>query len=211
MHAQSDAVSPSDRVSDEISPDLVPGHFSPLYSARAIREAVAAVGRDITQWTREVWAESGQDVVAVPVLRGGIIFFGDLVRAVHHSMEVAPGRAWGYEVGVNGVQSNRLRLDIESIPAEGRSVLLVDDICDSGRTLAAMSERLLERGAKEVRSAVLIRRLVTEPHYTPWWSAFDYGGDEWFVGYGMEDGERWRNLPGVYIIRPENDEKLAGE
>lgn len=211
MHAHSDAVPPFDRVSAEISPELVPDHFSPLYSAHAIREAVAAVGRDITQWARELWSESGQDIVAVPVLRGGIIFFGDLVRAVHHSMEVAPGRAWGYEVGVNGVQSNRLRLDIDSIPAEGRSVLLVDDICDSGRTLAAMSERLLERGAREVRSAVLIRRLINDPAYTPTWSAFDYGGEEWFVGYGMEDGERWRNLPGVYIIQPQNDQTPASD
>lgn len=216
MFAQCEEANPTDRrrgdtgAADTAS-GLVPERFTPLYSPAAIREAVAAVGRDITGWARELWAESGKDVVAVPVLRGGIIFFGDLVRAVHHSMEVAPGRAWGYEVGVNGIQSNRLRLDIDSIPAEGRSVLLVDDICDSGRTLAAMSERLLERGATEVRSAVLIRRLVSEPQYVPTWSAFDYGGDEWFVGYGMEDGERWRNLPGVYIIRPENEHQSAGQ
>ena len=74
-----------------------------------------------------------------------------------------------------------------------------------------MSERLLERGAREVRSAVLIRRLINDPAYTPTWSAFDYGGEEWFVGYGMEDGERWRNLPGVYIIQPQNDQTPASD
>jgi hypoxanthine phosphoribosyltransferase len=179
----------------------VPKHFSLLYSPQAIRESVTAVGREITVWADEVWGASHADILAVPVLRGGIIFFGDLVRAVHHSMEIAPGRAWGYEVGVNGVQTDRLRLDVDSIPAKGRSVLLVDDVCDSGRTLRAMSDRLLEMGALEVRSAVLIRRMIRDPLFVPTWSAFEYAGNEWFVGYGMEDGERWRNLPGVYLIR----------
>lgn len=179
----------------------IPQRFLPLYEPHTIREAVARLGKDISAWTREVWDASGTDVVAVPVLRGGIIFFGDLVRQVEHSLEVAPGRSWGYEVGENGVQNQSIRLDVDAIPAEGRSILLVDDVCDSGRTLAAMSERLRERGAREVRSAVLIRRILPEPRYLPTWSAFEYGGAEWFVGYGMEDGERWRNLPGVYIIR----------
>lgn len=180
---------------------LIPQRFLPLYEPDTIRDAVARLGKDISAWTREVWDISGSDVVAVPVLRGGIIFFGDLVRQVEHSLEVAPGRSWGYEVGENGVQNQSIRLDVDAIPAEGRSILLVDDVCDSGRTLAAMSERLLERGAREVRSAVLIRRILPETSYLPTWSAFEYDGAEWFVGYGMEDGERWRNLPGVYIIR----------
>jgi hypoxanthine phosphoribosyltransferase len=182
---------------------LIPKHFSPLFSPLAIREAIARLGGEISEWSREVWEESGRDVVAVPVLRGGIIFFGDLVRAVNSSLEVAPGRSWGYEVGKNGVQSEGIRLDLSAIPTEGRSVLLIDDICDSGRTLEAMAKLLRERGAREVRTAVLIRRLLPEPLHTPTWSAFEYGGPEWFVGYGMEDGERWRNLPGVYIICPE--------
>jgi hypoxanthine phosphoribosyltransferase len=180
----------------------IPSHFAPLYSPAAIHRAVTAVGEEITGWAQKCFDASGLDVVAVPVLRGGIIFFGDLVRAVHHSLEVAPGRAWGYEVGLNGVQSERMRLDLTAIPTRDRSVLLVDDVCDSGRTLAAMTERLLEEGAREVRSAVLVRRVLPEPRYLPNWSAFSYEGDEWFVGYGMEDGERWRNLPGVYVIQP---------
>lgn len=180
----------------------IPSHFAPLYSPAAIHRAVATVGEEITGWAQQCFDASGLDVVAVPVLRGGIIFFGDLVRAVHHSLEVAPGRAWGYEVGLNGVQSERMRLDLTAIPTRDRSVLLVDDVCDSGRTLAAITERLLEEGAREVRSAVLVRRVLPEPRYLPNWSAFSYEGDEWFVGYGMEDGERWRNLPGVYVIQP---------
>jgi hypoxanthine phosphoribosyltransferase len=182
---------------------LIPNHFSPLFSPLAIREAVNRLGGEISEWAREVWDESGKDVVAVPVLRGGIIFFGDLVREVGCSLEVAPGRSWGYEVGANGVQSEGVRLDVSAVPTEGRSVLLIDDVCDSGRTLEAMATLLRERGAREVRSAVLIRRLLPEPLHTPTWSAFEYSGAEWFVGYGMEDGERWRNLPGVYIISPE--------
>jgi hypoxanthine-guanine phosphoribosyltransferase len=77
----------------------------------------------------------------------------------------------------------------------------MDDICDSGRTLAVLSEKLQLAGAAEVVSAVLIYRKALSVMHEPRWKGFVYDGPEWFVGYGMEDSGRWRNMTSVYRIR----------
>jgi hypothetical protein len=78
-------------------------------------------------------------------------------------------------------------------------------LADLERRLAedreALEKALLERGAREVRTVVLIRRLLEKPTFVPCWVGFQYPGPEWFVGYGMDDNERWRNLPGVHVIK----------
>jgi hypoxanthine phosphoribosyltransferase len=139
----------------------------------------------------------------IPVMRGGVFFFSDLVRQIPTSVEIVPVRTEAYEASVSGVMKDKVKIHSEGLAVKGRVVLVVDDLCDTGRTLEALEKELLERGAREVRSVVLIRRLLNKPTFVPCWVGFEYSGLEWFVGYGMDDGERWRNLPGVYIIRRE--------
>jgi hypoxanthine phosphoribosyltransferase len=136
-------------------------------------------------------------------MRGGVFFFSDLVRQIPTSVEIVPVRTEAYEASVSGVMKDKVKIHSEGLAVKGRVVLVVDDLCDTGRTLEALEKELLERGAREVRSVVLIRRLLNKPTFVPCWVGFEYSGLEWFVGYGMDDGERWRNLPGVYIIRRE--------
>jgi hypoxanthine phosphoribosyltransferase len=137
------------------------------------------------------------------VLRGGVFFFADLVRALPVSVDVAPIQAQAYEKLQNGVQTPSIRVSYEGLELRGRSVLVVDDICDSGRTLEQLERLLLERGAREVRTAVLVRRLLATPTFVPCWVGLEYRGDDWLIGYGMDDRERWRNLPGVYRKQPQ--------
>ena len=146
-----------------------------------------------------MWNRSHTDIIAVPVLRGAIFFFADLVRRIEHSVEIFPARTWAYVE--NGIERSKIKVNVEGIPAEGRSILLVDDICDSGRTLQELTRVFKEMGAKEVRSATLIRRQMPQETFQPEYVGFDFKGNEWFVGYGMEDSERWRNLPGAYVIK----------
>jgi hypoxanthine phosphoribosyltransferase len=186
---------------DTGSGSRIPAHFSVLFSEREIASRIRALGTEISSWCEGVWKDSHTDVLAVPVLRGGIFFFSDLVRQVNCSIEVAPIRTEAYESGANGKQKNEVAIWAERLAVKGRVVLLVDDVCDSGRTLEALEKALLERGAREVRTAVLIRRLLETPTFVPCWVGFQYEGPEWFVGYGMDDNERWRNLPGVYVIK----------
>ena len=80
-------------------------------------------------------------------------------------------------------------------------VVIVDDICDTGSTLARLVRVLNDLGAREVKTAVLIHRVMKDPKFTPDWAAFKYEGPEWFVGYGMDDRNHYRNLQNVYIMR----------
>jgi len=179
----------------------IPKNFQLCYTPEDISKAVSKLGGEISKWSKEIWDDSHTDVVAVPILRGGIFFFADLVRAIEGSVEIAPVKAWGYVTGQIQQALDKVTVDVSSIPANGRRILLVDDICDSGRTLAELTSKLKEAGALEVRSAVLIKRELEEETFSPDWVGFPYPGPEWFVGYGMEDSERWRNLPAVYIIK----------
>ena len=68
----------------------LPDYFSLQYDRSRIDEAVKRLGEEITPWARQVYAESTQDILCIPILRGGIFFFADLVREIGHSIELAP-------------------------------------------------------------------------------------------------------------------------
>jgi hypoxanthine phosphoribosyltransferase len=189
---------------DSGSERLIPANFSCTYTEREITERIVELGRDISSWCAGVWRESHTDVLVLPVLRGGIFFFADLVRQIKASVEIAPVTAVAYRAGKNGIQKDEVELTVDSLAVKGRVVLVVDDVCDSGRTLEALETTLTKMGAREVRTAVLVRRLLDKPSFVPCWVGFQYPGTEWLVGYGMDDSERWRNLPGVYVIKKES-------
>lgn len=186
---------------DNGSDRRIPANFSPVFSEKEIATRVKALGEEITGWCEGVWRDSHTDVLVLPVLRGGVFFFADLVRQLRTSVEVDPITTSAYELGRNGIQKDIVSVYAEQLAVKGRVVLVVDDVCDSGRTLEALEKALLEKGAREVRTAVLVRRLLDTPSFVPCWVGFQYQGPEWFVGYGMDDNQRWRNLPGVYAIK----------
>lgn len=183
----------------------IPGYFSEVYSASVITERVRELGSEIRPWCERVWQESHTDVLAIPILRGGIFFFADLVRAIGCSVEIAPVKTESYQPGVNGVERESVSIYADQLAVKGRVVLVVDDICDTGRTLEQLERELLARGAREVRTVTMIRRLLDKPTFVPCWVGLQYKGDEWLVGYGMDDSQRWRNLPGIYIIKKESN------
>jgi hypoxanthine phosphoribosyltransferase len=181
----------------------VPEHYSLVYTETAIQKQVKRIGSELSTWCKSLSGDvlSG-DVLAIPVLRGGIYFFADVTRSISASVEVAPGRARAYEEGHNARLRSEIYINLDGVSVAGRNVLLVDDICDSGRTLNKLVAYLIAQGAESVRSAVLILRETAEPAFTPDWCGFRYKGDEWFVGYGMDDQGRYSNLPQIYTIEP---------
>lgn len=184
-----------------MSDQSIPQHFHLEYSAEAIATRTRALGQEIGSWATQIWQESHTDIVAIPILRGALFFCADLLRAIEHSVEVVPTKTIAYDEVAKSLRSGEVSMSLDDIPVLGRVVLLIDDICDSGKTLSNVSTALLARGAREVRSVVAVHRLLHDQLHKPNWSAFQYSGDEWFVGYGMEDSQRWRNLPGIYTIR----------
>lgn len=178
----------------------IPDRFRRVYSKADIHGALQEMSAPISAWCNEITVKTHREVLAIAILRGGLFFFADLVRTLSVSVEVQALRTMGYHNDQVGVPRGDLHIDLMDCDVAGRSILIVDDICDSGRTLGCLTAHLLRSGAREVRTAVLIQRQVPRPEFQPDWVAFNYTGEEWFVGYGMEELDRYRNLPEVHII-----------
>jgi hypoxanthine phosphoribosyltransferase len=162
-----------------------------LYSAEMIAERVHAMAAEIRD------AGFREDVLVVAVLKGGFVFAADLIRALHGagiSPEVDFMSMSSYGAGTESSGSVKVLRDLET-DVRGRRVLLVDDILESGRTLAYARRLMQERGAEKVGIAVLLdkhgRRAVS--------FEADFRGfvcpDLFVVGYGMDMGHAFRELP----------------
>lgn len=166
-----------------------------LVAEEDIRRRVDELGKEITR------DYAGKQPVAVCVLRGAIPFYADLIRRIDLpvTMDTITVSSYG-----SGTVSGKLKVITDMrTSVEGRDVLVVDDIIDSGRTSVALIEMLKERGAKSVRTCALLdkpsRRVVDIKG--------DYVGfaipDEFVVGYGLDWNEKFRNLPHVYTLKEE--------
>jgi hypoxanthine phosphoribosyltransferase len=132
-------------------------------------------------------------------MNGALFFFTDLIRAVAiDDLEIATINLASYA----GTQSaSQLRgLDALNVSVAGRHVLIVDDIFDTGRTLSALSARLKELGAVEVKICVLLeKRRQHEILVKPDWTGFKIA-DEFVIGYGLDHDGRYRNLKQVRVL-----------
>ena len=167
-----------------------------LYSEEAILKGIDRVAQEITD------AYRGREFTVVGVLKGSCVFAADLIRRIPIPLELAFVSASSYR---DGTTSGRLELNY--FPAgdeiQGRNLLLVDDILDTGRTLQAIATELRDRGSAEVRTCVFLdkpsRRMV---EFHPDFRVFEVE-DLFVVGYGLDFAGRYRNLPFVAGLRPE--------
>lgn len=171
--------------------------------------AIAARNREMAE---AIAAAQPQDLLVVAVLKGSFMFAADLIRAMHKaglSPQVEFVHLSSYrEATVSSGQVEILR-DVQSEVA-GRDVLLVDDILESGRTLTFAKDLLSARGARTVKTAVLLekpgKRAVA---ITP-----DYVGfvcpDYFVVGYGMDVAHSYRELPYVGVIETDDQPGFDG-
>lgn len=180
--------------------EQVPPNYRLAYSPEVIASRVQQLGRQVGNWAAEAEGRCGDQVLSVCVMRGGMFFFADLVRAAGVSMEIASCRTWGYSSSSNEKNPGAVRVSMSDIVSKDRAILIVDDICDTGATLKKLQNVFLELGACEVKTAVLIHRQVENSQFTPDWSAFEYQGTEWFAGFGLDDRNRNANLAGVYTL-----------
>lgn len=169
---------------------------SVLLSEDEIREMVgelaAAVSADY----------AGKDALAVGVLRGSFIFMADLLRRVTVPMTVDFMAVSSYGDATESSGNVRLIKDLDE-SVEGRHVLFVEDIIDTGATLAYLCDNLHDRGAASVRVCALMdkpsRRVVAlRPDYVGFTIP-----DAFVVGYGLDHAQRYRGLPFVGILRKE--------
>lgn len=166
-----------------------------LLSEEEIKAKVKELGDEITR------DYQGKTPIVVSVLKGSFVFVSDLVRC----MDVPCELDFMVVSSFNGVVSTgavRIIKDI-AISLDGRDVLVVEDILDSGLTLKYISEILKGRNAKSVKIATLLDKPSRhKSNIVP-----DYVGftvpDEFVVGYGLDYNELYRNLPYIGILKPE--------
>jgi hypoxanthine phosphoribosyltransferase len=176
----------------------------PLVRGRSIRvlyDAHAIAVRN-TEMAREIAAAGYENLLVVSVLKGSFVFAADLIRALHDagmSPEVEFITLSSYRTGTESSGKVTVLRDIETEVA-GRDVLLVDDILESGRTLAYARSLMEERGAARVGIAVLLDKpgKIAQP------LAADHVGftcpDLFVVGYGMDVAHAFRELPFVGVV-----------
>jgi hypoxanthine phosphoribosyltransferase len=170
--------------------------IAPLYEARRIAERV-------TELAAEIAASEPRSLLAIIVLKGGFVFAADLVRAlslagVRMEIEFISLSSYGTRQKTSG--EVRVVRDIE-VEVSGRDVLIIDDVLDSGLTLKFARDLMHARGARRASIAVMIdkpagRRAGIEADYVGF-TCPDY----FVVGYGMDAGHAWRELPFVGVLR----------
>lgn len=143
------------------------------------------------------------DFLMAPVLTGAFIFAADLLRALQRlgadpAVDFVQLSSYGGMRASSGVV--KLLKDF-STPLEGRSVLIVDDVLDTGRSLHFAKRMVLDRGAKEARICVLVKKLTghAEDLYADY-IGFEAGAEDFIVGYGMDDDGRRRGLSYIAAV-----------
>jgi len=167
-----------------------------LISETTIKNRVAELAARISA----DYADAG-DLVLIGVLKGAFIFLADLSRQLNipRTIEFIAVSSYGADSKSGAV---RLVLDVRG-SIEGRHVLIVEDIVDSGHTLSYLIGILESHGPASIRTAALLHKAEqVEVEVEIDYVGFDIG-DEWVVGYGLDYAEQYRTLPYIGIIDPD--------
>lgn len=167
------------------------------------------ISRRVSRMAEEVQADFPEGpLLVIVLLKGAMVFASDLLRRIARPLEIECLNVASY----HGATESCGRVDFldRTFPrVAGRSVLLLDDILDTGRTLHAVAARLRDEGAKEVRTGVLLAKdKAREADVRATYVGFEVG-DEFVVGYGLDFRGRYRNLPFVGVLKPEVVERAG--
>lgn len=166
----------------------------------------AAIATQVDRIARELASADLKDLLVVAVLKGSFVFAADLIRAMHRE-GLAPEMEFihlsSYGAGTKSSGTINVLRDIES-DVRDRDVVLVDDILESGRTLAYARDLIAGRGARSVAVAALLDK----PGHRVTDLNADYVGftcpDKFVVGYGMDAAHAFRQLPFIgYVVEAE--------
>jgi hypoxanthine phosphoribosyltransferase len=168
----------------------------------------ADIQRRITELGRQIGRDHPEGTpLLIGVLNGCIFFVADLMRAIPIPHEIDFVSVSSYGLASESSRTPRLVKDLER-SIEGRDVILIEDIVDSGHTLAFLREALLARRPRSLRIATLLDKRERREREVP----LDYVGfevpDRFLVGYGLDYAERFRHLPYIAAI---STAELEGE
>ena len=166
----------------------------------------AEIDKIVTRIAAEIdrdYQDKDGNLVLVCILKGSIVFMGDLMKKITVPVEIDCIKVSSYGQGTESSGQIHIALDLIRPDIRNCNLLLIEDIIDSGVTLSHLTKYLELKGAKSVRTCTLLdkpsRRKV---NFTP-----DYCGteipDEFVIGYGLDYAEKYRALPFVGVLKPE--------
>ncbi len=167
-----------------------------LFSKEALKKRVSELGAQITKDLE------GEDVIVVGVLKGCMMFLADLIREIDIKVDLDFMICSSYEDSTSSSGNVKIIKDI-NVDVKDKVVLIVEDIIDSGRTMANLKEIFKVRQCKAFKICTLLdkkerRAVEVEADYV----GFDVP-NEFVVGYGLDYAGRYRNLPEVGILKSE--------
>lgn len=185
-------------------PDVPAGPYqgdisSVVLSETEIHERTAELGRVIGAYYAE--HGDGQDLLLITVLKGAVLFVTDLARAIGHPTQLEFMAVSSYGSGTSSSGVVRILKDLDR-DINGRHVLIVEDIIDSGLTLSWLLKNLASRNPASLKVVTLVRKPdAIRVEVDVAWTGFDVP-NEFVVGYGLDYDERYRDLPYIGILDP---------
>jgi hypoxanthine phosphoribosyltransferase len=165
-----------------------------LFDEQTITEKVRELAASISQ------DYAGKELILICILKGAAVFTADLMR--HLSLKVTVEYLQAASYGLSAISSRAITIkkDIET-DIHGKHVLLIDAIVDTGETLACLFNKLGERGPASLNAVTLLDKKSRRTTHVP----LAYRGfeipDTFVVGYGMDSGEKYRNLPYIATLK----------
>lgn len=166
-------------------------------------EEIDSITSSLAEKITEDYKNSDRTLVLLCLLKGSIIFTGDLMKKIPIPLELETMKISSY--GSASVSSGKIniQLDLNREDISSIDILIIEDIIDSGNTLRQICKHLKEKGAASVRTCTLLDKPARrEVDFVP-----DYCGktipDKFVVGYGLDYDEKFRNLPYIGILKPE--------
>lgn len=167
-----------------------------LYTEEQLKERVGELGRQITA------DYADQPLMLVCILRGAATFMTDLARAIDLPLEMDYMSVSSYGDDVQSSGRVRILQDV-SLSVEGKNILIVEDVLDTGLTLHHLIKRFNALGPRSVAVATLMRKdTPNQMDVNCRYVGFDCP-NEFIVGYGLDYAQRYRNLPYVGVLKPE--------
>jgi hypoxanthine phosphoribosyltransferase len=165
-----------------------------MITAEQLQDRIREIGAEITR------DYAGRRPELICVLKGAIVFMSDLMRAIDLNLTIDFIAVSSYGKGANSTGEVKILKDLDG-PLEGRDIILVEDILDTGLTLSYLAQNFRARGATSIKLVALLnkpgRRKVD---VTPDYVGFEIP-DKFVVGYGLDFGERYRNLPYIGVVK----------
>lgn len=162
-----------------------------------------AIARRVAELAAELSADYAQvgTVLLIGVLKGSFIFLSDLARrlTIPHAVDFIALSSYGPMGAVSGAV--RLLMDLRE-PVAGRHVIIVEDIVDSGQTLAYLNRMIIGREPASLRRCTFLRKQAQAQIVPIEYVGFEIP-DVWVVGYGLDYAERYRTLPYIAELKPE--------